>query len=132
MGLWPFKVTPGLKEKAMIRVNYKAMGVNYKAIAYFNDSQLQATKVAGAIFGLNIMRIINDSTVATIANRLDKKASSVGETDVLIFDLSGGTFNVSLLIIEEGIFEVKSTAGNPISAVRTSITKWVSPNKNDG
>ncbi|KAL8216735.1 hypothetical protein R6Q57_023572 [Mikania cordata] len=80
--------------------------------AYFNDSQPQATKDAGVIFGLNVMRIINEPTAAAIAYVLDKKASNVGEKNVLIFDLGGGTFDVSLLTIEEGIFEVKAKAGD--------------------
>jgi len=78
--------------------------------AYFNDSQRQATKDAGLIAGLNVLRIINEPTAAAIAYGLDKKAD--GERNVLIFDLGGGTFDVSLLTIEEGIFEVKSTAGD--------------------
>ncbi|MBA0565064.1 hypothetical protein Golob_009959 [Gossypium lobatum] len=80
--------------------------------AYFNDSQRQATKDAGVIAGLNVMRIINEPTAAAIAYGLDKKAGSSGEKNVLIFDLGGGTFDVSLLTIEEGIFEVKATAGD--------------------
>jgi len=78
--------------------------------AYFNDSQRQATKDAGTISGLNVLRIINEPTAAAIAYGLDKKATS--ERNVLIFDLGGGTFDVSLLTIEEGIFEVKATAGD--------------------
>ena len=78
--------------------------------AYFNDSQRQATKDAGVISGLNVLRIINEPTAAAIAYGLDKKVS--GERNVLIFDLGGGTFDVSLLTIEEGIFEVKATAGD--------------------
>jgi len=78
--------------------------------AYFNDSQRQATKDAGSISGLNVMRIINEPTAAAIAYGLDKGKSA--EKNVLIFDLGGGTFDVSLLTIEEGIFEVKSTSGN--------------------
>jgi heat shock 70kDa protein 1/2/6/8 len=78
--------------------------------AYFNDSQRQATKDAGLIAGLNVLRIINEPTAAAIAYGLDKKTT--GERNVLIFDLGGGTFDVSLLSIEEGIFEVKSTAGD--------------------
>merc|ERR1711985_56448 len=80
--------------------------------AYFNDSQRQATKDSGIIAGLNVMRIINEPTAAAIAYGLDKKATSVGEKNILIFDLGGGTFDVSLLTIEEGIFEVKATAGD--------------------
>jgi len=78
--------------------------------AYFNDSQRQATKDAGVISGLNILRIINEPTAAAIAYGLDKKGSA--EANVLIFDLGGGTFDVSILTIEDGIFEVKSTAGD--------------------
>jgi len=78
--------------------------------AYFNDSQRQATKDAGVISGLNVLRIINEPTAAAIAYGLDKKGSS--EANVLIFDLGGGTFDVSILTIEDGIFEVKSTAGD--------------------
>ncbi|KAI0709469.1 heat shock protein HSS1 [Earliella scabrosa] len=78
--------------------------------AYFNDSQRQATKDAGTIAGLNVLRIINEPTAAAIAYGLDKKTQ--GERNVLIFDLGGGTFDVSLLTIEEGIFEVKATAGD--------------------
>jgi len=78
--------------------------------AYFNDSQRQATKDAGTIAGLDVLRIINEPTAAAIAYGLDKKGA--GEKNVLIFDLGGGTFDVSLLTIEEGIFEVKATAGD--------------------
>lgn len=78
--------------------------------AYFNDSQRQATKDAGTIAGLNVLRIINEPTAAAIAYGLDKKGQ--GERHVLIFDLGGGTFDVSVLTIEDGIFEVKSTAGD--------------------
>nr|QBA55502.1 70 kD heat shock protein [Nautilocaris saintlaurentae] len=78
--------------------------------AYFNDSQRQATKDAGTISGLNVLRIINELTAAAIAYGLDKKVG--GERNVLIFDLGGGTFDVSILTIEDGIFEVKSTAGD--------------------
>ena len=78
--------------------------------AYFNDSQRQATKDAGTISGLNVLRIINEPTAAAIAYGLDKKVG--GERNVLIFDLGGGTFDVSILTIEDGIFEVKSTSGD--------------------
>jgi len=78
--------------------------------AYFNDSQRQATKDAGTIAGLNVLRIINEPTAAAIAYGLDKKGS--GEMNVLIYDMGGGTFDVSLLTIEDGIFEVKATAGD--------------------
>merc|ERR1712193_32815 len=93
--------------------SYLGGTVNNAAVtvpAYFNDSQRQATKDAGLIAGLNVLRIINEPTAAAIAYGLDKKTT--GERNVLIFDLGGGTFDVSLLTIEEGIFEVKSTAGD--------------------
>ncbi|ETV66170.1 hsp70-like protein [Aphanomyces astaci] len=136
---WPFKVTPGAGDKPQITVEFKGetktfqpeeissmvlikmkevseafigSTVNNAVItvpAYFNDSQRQATKDAGAIAGLNVLRIINEPTAAAIAYGLDKKG---GERNVLIFDLGGGTFDVSLLTIEEGIFEVKATAGD--------------------
>ncbi|RHY67164.1 hypothetical protein DYB38_010366, partial [Aphanomyces astaci] len=136
---WPFKVTPGAGKKPQITVEFKGetktfqpeeissmvlikmkevseafigSAVNNAVItvpAYFNDSQRQATKDAGAIAGLNVLRIINEPTAAAIAYGLDKKG---GERNVLIFDLGGGTFDVSLLTIEEGIFEVKATAGD--------------------
>jgi L1 cell adhesion molecule like protein len=77
--------------------------------AYFNDSQRQATKDAGAIAGLNVLRIINEPTAAAIAYGLDNKSE---EKNVLIFDLGGGTFDVSLLNIDDGIFEVLATAGD--------------------
>merc|ERR1711962_195026 len=78
--------------------------------AYFNDSQRQATKDARVIAGLTVLRIINEPTAAAIAYGLDNKGD--GENNVLIFDLGGGTFDVSVLTIEDGIFEVKSTAGD--------------------
>ncbi|XP_012272172.1 heat shock protein 68-like [Orussus abietinus] len=79
--------------------------------AYFNDSQRQATKDAGTIAGLNVLRIINEPTAAALAYGLDKNLK--GERNVLIFDLGGGTFDVSILSIDEGsLFEVKSTAGD--------------------
>jgi L1 cell adhesion molecule like protein len=78
--------------------------------AYFNDSQRQATKDAGAIAGLNVLRIINEPTAAAIAYGLDKKSTK--ERNVLIFDCGGGTFDVSILTIDDAIFEVKATAGD--------------------
>lgn len=78
--------------------------------AYFNDSQRSSTKDAGLIAGLNVMRIINEPTASAIAYGLDKKGK--GEMNVLIFDLGGGTLDVSLLSIDDGIFEVKATGGN--------------------
>ncbi|GBM05006.1 Heat shock cognate protein [Araneus ventricosus] len=78
--------------------------------AYFNDSQRQATKDAGKIAGLNVLRVINEPTAAAIAYGLDKKTDE--DRNVLIFDLGGGTFDVSILTIAGGIFEVKATAGD--------------------
>jgi len=80
--------------------------------AYFNDAQRQATKDAGIISGLNVLRIINEPTAAAIAYGLDKKKQNNKEKNVLIFDLGGGTFDVSILSIDDGVFEVKSTAGD--------------------
>merc|ERR1712136_191227 len=77
--------------------------------AYFNDAQRQATKDAGIIAGLNVMRIINEPTAAAIAYGMDKKE---GEKNILVFDLGGGTFDVSLLTIDNGVFEVVSTNGD--------------------
>jgi len=140
MKLWPFKVIRGPNDKPLIEVFYKGerktfmpeeisaqvlvkmkeiaeayLGTKIKNAvvtvpAYFNDSQRQATKDAGTIAGLNVVRIINEPTAAAIAYGLNKKEA--GEKDVLIFDLGGGTFDVSLLAIEGGIFEVKATAGD--------------------
>ncbi|SBS85451.1 heat shock protein 70, putative [Plasmodium ovale curtisi] len=76
--------------------------------AYFNDAQRQATKDAGTIAGLNIVRIINEPTAAALAYGLDKKE----ETSILVYDLGGGTFDVSILVIDNGVFEVYATAGN--------------------
>lgn len=78
--------------------------------AYFNDSQRQSTKDAGVIAGLTVKRIINEPTAAAIAYGLDKKGS--GEKNILIYDLGGGTFDVSILSIDDGVFEVKATAGD--------------------
>ena len=136
---WPFKVLSGKNNQPIVQVDYKGetktftpeeisamiltkmketaesyLGKEVKNAvitvpAYFNDSQRQSTKDAGVIAGLNILRIINEPTAAAIAYGLDKKGP---EKNVLIFDLGGGTFDVSVLSIDEGIFEVKSTAGD--------------------
>jgi heat shock protein 1/8 len=136
---WPFKVVQGAGDKPLIEVMFKGEKKQFAAEeissmvlikmketaeaylgreiknavvtvpAYFNDSQRQATKDAGTIAGLNVLRIINEPTAAAIAYGLDKKG---GEQNILIFDLGGGTFDVSLLTIEDGIFEVKATAGD--------------------
>ena len=80
--------------------------------AYFNDSQRQSTKDAGVIAGLNVLRIINEPTAAAIAYGLDNKKDTLEERNILIYDLGGGTFDVTLLSIEDGVFEVKATAGD--------------------
>ena len=77
--------------------------------AYFNDNQRQATKDAGIIAGLNVLRVVNEPTAAAIAYGLDKKG---GESQIIVYDLGGGTFDVSLLQIEDGVFEVLATAGD--------------------
>jgi len=137
---WPFKITSGEGNKCIIHAEYlneektfqpeeisSMLLVKMKHIAeqylgetvtdavitvpaYFNDSQRQATKDAGVIAGLNVSRIINEPTAAAIAYGLNNKSST--EQHVLIFDLGGGTFDVSLLSIDDGIFEVKATAGD--------------------
>ena len=137
---WPFKVDGDSTGKPVLKVEYKneekefsaeeissMILVKMKEIAeayigkdvknavitvpaYFNDAQRQATKDAGVIAGLNVMRIINEPTAAAIAYGLDKQAET--EKNILIFDLGGGTFDVSLLSIDEGIFEVRATAGD--------------------
>ena len=106
---------------AMVLQKMKAIAESYLGVtvtdavvtvpAYFNDAQRQATKDAGRIAGLNILRIINEPTAAALAYGLDK-ANAAGEKRVLIFDLGGGTFDVSILAIEDGVFEVKATAGD--------------------
>jgi molecular chaperone DnaK (HSP70) len=101
-----------MKETAEAYLGNKVNNAVVTVPAYFNDSQRQATKDAGTISGLNVLRIINEPTAAAIAYGLDKKNASGSEKNVLIFDLGGGTFDVSLLTIEEGIFEVKATAGD--------------------
>ncbi|XP_062401780.1 heat shock 70 kDa protein-like [Sardina pilchardus] len=99
-----------MKEIAEAYLGQKVNNAVITVPAYFNDSQRQATKDAGVIAGLNVLRIINEPTAAAIAYGLDKSKS--GERNVLIFDLGGGTFDVSILTIDDGIFEVKATAGD--------------------
>lgn len=138
--LWPFRVEAGPDDKPFIVVDFKGEVKKFhpeqvsamvlqkmKEIAeaylgttvtdavitvpaYFNDSQRQATKDAGSIAHLNVLRIINEPTAAAIAYGLDKKSAT--EKNVLIFDLGGGTFDVSILTIEDGFFEVKATNGD--------------------
>jgi len=100
-----------MKETAEAYLGHDVKDAVVTVPAYFNDAQRQATKDAGVISGLNVLRIINEPTAAAIAYGLDKNKSAK-EVNVLIFDLGGGTFDVSILTIEEGIFEVKSTAGD--------------------
>ncbi|XP_077142068.1 heat shock 70 kDa protein [Ranitomeya variabilis] len=99
-----------MKETAEAYLGHQVTNAVITVPAYFNDSQRQATKDAGVIAGLNVLRIINEPTAAAIAYGLDK--GTRGERNVLIFDLGGGTFDVSILTIDEGIFEVKATAGD--------------------
>jgi len=99
-----------MKECAESYLGNKVTDAVVTVPAYFNDAQRQATKDAGTISGLNVKRIINEPTAAAIAYGLDKKDNR--ERNVLIFDLGGGTFDVSLLSIEDGIFEVKATNGH--------------------
>jgi len=100
-----------LTKMKTIAEDYLGQAVTHAVItvpAYFNDSQRQATKDAGVISGLNVLRIINEPTAAAIAYGLDKK----NEQNILVYDLGGGTFDVSLLNIDSGFFEVKSTSGD--------------------
>ncbi|XP_021370483.1 heat shock protein 70 B2-like [Mizuhopecten yessoensis] len=100
-----------MKETAEAFLGHPVKDAVITVPAYFNDSQRQATKDAGVIAGLNVLRIINEPTAAALAYGLDKNLKD--EKNVLIFDLGGGTFDVSILTIDEGsIFEVRSTAGD--------------------
>ena len=101
-----------LKSILMLAEAYLGKPVKHAVVtvpAYFNDAQRQATKDAGVIAGLTVERIINEPTAAAIAYGLDKKG---GEHNILVFDLGGGTFDVSILTIDNGVFEVVSTAGD--------------------
>ncbi|XP_058739388.1 heat shock 70 kDa protein 4-like [Vicia villosa] len=140
--MWPFKVISGDNGKPTVLVNYKGEKKNLVAEelsamiltqmreiagaflespvknavitvpAYFNDSQRRATKDAGNIAGLNVIRIIDEPTAAALAYGLQKRANCVEERTIFIFDLGGGTFDVSLLTIKNNVFEVKATAGD--------------------
>jgi len=140
--LWPFKVIAGVKDKPMISLIYKGKEKHFCAEeissmvlikmrdianaylespvknavitvpAYFNDSQRKSTIDAGVIAGLNVLKIINEPTTAAIAYGLDKRSNCVGERNIFVFDLGGGTFDVSLLTIKDKVFEVKATGGN--------------------
>jgi L1 cell adhesion molecule like protein len=152
MKLWPFKVIPGAGDKPMIVVTYKGEEKTFSAEeissmvlvkmreiaeaflgtsinnavvtvpAYFNDSQRQATKDAGVIAGLNVLRIINEPTAAAIAYGLGS-GKSEKERNVLIYDLGGGTFDVSLLHIQGGVFTVKATAGEYVFSHSTTAPR---------
>jgi heat shock protein 5 len=98
-----------MKETAEAYLGKKVTHAVVTVPAYFNDAQRQATKDAGVIAGLVVMRIINEPTAAAIAYGMDKKE---GEKNVLVFDLGGGTFDVSLLTIDNGVFEVIATNGD--------------------
>ena len=98
-----------MKETAEAYLGKKVTHAVVTVPAYFNDAQRQATKDAGTIAGLQILRIINEPTAAAIAYGLDKKG---GESQIIVYDLGGGTFDVSLLSIDDGIFEVLATAGD--------------------
>lgn len=101
-----------LKETAEAFLGTEVKDAVITVPAYFGDSQRQATKDAGSIAGLNVIRIINEPTAAAIAYGLDSVKKGVGERHVLIFDLGGGTFDVTVLSIDEGVFEVKATGGD--------------------
>lgn len=98
-----------MKETAEAYLGKKIKDAVVTVPAYFNDAQRQATKDAGVIAGLNVARIINEPTAAAIAYGLDKKG---GEKNILVYDLGGGTFDVSILTIDNGVFEVLSTSGD--------------------
>ncbi|KAL4613951.1 hypothetical protein ACB092_07G019900 [Castanea dentata] len=142
INLWPFKVNEGPGDKPIIIVDYKGTEMPFSAEeissmvlrmmrevaeaylgttvknavvavpAYFNDSQRKATRDAGGLAGLNVLHIINEPTAAAIAYCLDRMESSIGKKNVLIFDLGGGTTDISLISIEKGVFEVKAVAGD--------------------
>ncbi|KAG9030916.1 ATPase with role in protein import into the ER [Tulasnella sp. JGI-2019a] len=103
-----------MKETAEAYLGKKVTHAVVTVPAYFNDAQRQATKDAGVIAGLNILRIVNEPTAAAIAYGLDKKKNSRGadETHIIVYDLGGGTFDVSLLSVDDGVFEVLATAGD--------------------
>ncbi|KIK50753.1 hypothetical protein GYMLUDRAFT_51014 [Collybiopsis luxurians FD-317 M1] len=98
-----------MKETAEAYLGEKVTHAVVTVPAYFNDAQRQATKDAGTIAGLTVLRIINEPTAAAIAYGLNKKA---GESQIIVYDLGGGTFDVSLLSIDDGVFEVLATAGD--------------------
>lgn len=98
-----------MKEISEAYLGMKVTNAVVTVPAYFNDAQRRATKDAGTISGLNVVRILNEPTAAAIAYGLDKKK---GEQNILVFDLGGGTFDVSILTIDNGVFEVIATSGD--------------------
>ncbi|CAL5191512.1 unnamed protein product [Lathyrus oleraceus] len=142
LNLWPFKVISGVHDKPMIVVQYKGEEKHFCAEeissmvlrkmrevaekfvefpvknvvvtvpAYFNDSQRKATIDAGAMAGLNVIRMINEPTAAALAYGLNKRTKCAGENNIFVFDLGGGTFDASALTIKDNVFQVKATAGN--------------------
>jgi heat shock protein 1/8 len=140
MSHWPFTVKPSSDNKPLIEVDFKGERSTFQpeeisamiltkmkqtaesylgcevrdavitVPAYFNDSQRQATKDAGIIAGLNVLRIINEPTAAALAYGLDRKKE--GEQNVIVYDCGGGTHDVSLITIDDGVFEVKATGGD--------------------
>ncbi|CAI8598177.1 unnamed protein product [Vicia faba] len=140
--LWPFKVIAGVNDKPMITLKYMGQEKQFCAEeissmilskmrqvaeaylnlpvknavvtvpSYFNDSQRKATIDAGAIAGLKVIQIINEPTAAAIAYGLDKRRNCDGKRNIFVFDLGGGTFDVSILTIKGDVFEVKATAGD--------------------
>ena len=139
---WPFKVIADMNDKPMISLKYKGREKHFCAEeissmvlakmreiaeeylessvmnavitvpAYFNDSQRKATIEAGVIAGLNVLKVINEPTAAAIAYGLDKRTNCVEERNIFVFDLGGGTFDVSLVTIKDKVFEVKATGGD--------------------
>lgn len=101
-----------MKSTAEAFLGHKVTDAVITVPAYFNDSQRQATKDAGAIAGLNVLRIINEPTAAALAYGLDRVGTGGGTKNVLIFDCGGGTHDLSILTLDDGVFEVKSTAGD--------------------
>ncbi|GAU18977.1 hypothetical protein TSUD_178940 [Trifolium subterraneum] len=142
INLWPFKVIAGTNNKPLVSVQYKGQKKHLCAEeissmvltkmreiaeaylespvknavitvpAYFNDFQRKATIDAGVIAGLDVMRIMCEPTAAAVAYSLDKRTNCAGERNIFVFDLGGGTFDVSIVTIKDKVFEVKATAGN--------------------
>jgi L1 cell adhesion molecule like protein len=159
MMVWPFKVVSGIDDKPMISVKYKGQEKHLCAEeissmiltkmreiaetflespvknavvtvpAYFNDYQRKATIDAGAIAGLNVMKIINEPTAAAIAYGLDKRNNIVGKRNIFIFDLGGGTFDVSLLTIKDKIFNLLKKKKDKVFQVKAIAGRKHSPRR---